>query len=72
MNNNKKFNQSVYAREYNKIHYTTCKLQLKPDISQKIEDFCKREGISKNKFFTFAALYVIDENVDISAYIRKK
>ena len=66
-----KFNQVVYNNAYNKSHYTNCSLRLKPDIMQKIEYFCDSKGISKNSFFIQSALYIIENNIDLSAYSQK-
>ena len=62
-----KFDKTVYNNAYNKAHYTNCSLRIKPEISAKIDDYCAKNSISKNQLFVRAALYIIDQNVDISA-----
>lgn len=68
MADNKSFDKKTYDKAYNKAHYTQCKLWVKNDISEQITAFCKSQGISKNQFFIRAALYIIDNNVDISQF----
>ena len=60
-----KFNQTVYKNAYNKAHYTDCKVRLKPDESDKINSFCSLKGYSKNSFFIQAAMYIIDNNIEL-------
>lgn len=67
MNKDNKFNQSVYANAYNKSHYTERKVRLKPEEWAKINSFCSKNNITLNGLFVRAALYIIDQNVDISA-----
>ena len=67
MPKSKKFDQIVYNNAYNKSHYTNCSLRLKPDIMQKIDYYCTKNNISKTSFFVKAAMYIIDQNIDISA-----
>ena len=68
MSNEKKFNQSKYIQAYIKEKYTECKLRLKPVESEKIDSFCKSQGIAKSRFFINAALYIIDNNIDITSF----
>lgn len=68
MSKDNKFNETVYKNAYNKSHYTNCSLRLKPDVMKKINDYCTQNHISKNNFFASAALYVIDNNIDISSF----
>lgn len=67
MSKENKFNQSKYIQQYIKDKYTECKLRLKPIESEKIEAYCKSNNLAKSRFFINAALYIIDNNIDISA-----
>lgn len=58
-----KFNSTVYKNAYNKSHYIQCKFNCKPEIAQKIADYCTLHNISKSAFFVNAALYAIDNNL---------
>ncbi len=58
-------NDKKYIQKYIKDHYIECKVRLKPDISDKINAFCTARGVSKNKLFVDAALYIIENNIDI-------
>ena len=65
MAKSKGFNETVYKQAYNKSHYTNCSLRLKPDIMQKIEYYIDSKGYSKNSFFIQAAMYIIDNNIEL-------
>ena len=68
MNKDNKFNETVYKNAYNKKHYTECKLHLKPVESEKISTYLASHKISKNQLFIQSALYIIDNNIDISSF----
>ena len=68
MADNKSFDKKTYDKAYNKSHYTQSKLWIKNDISAQITDYCKEKGISKNQLFIQSALYIIDNNIDISSF----
>lgn len=67
MSKDNKFNQSVYSNAYNKSHYTERKVRMKPIEWEKINSFCTENNVSLNSLFVRAALYIIDNNIDISA-----
>ena len=71
MAKSKGFNETVYKQAYNKSHYTNCSLRLKPDIMQKIEYYIDSKGYSKNSFFIKSALYIMENDIDLSEYSPK-
>ena len=60
-----RFNQIDYNKQYNKEHYTQCKLSLKPEESAQIEEYRQILGLSKNAFFIRCALYCADNDIRI-------
>ena len=60
-----KFNQSKYIQQYIKDNYTECKLRLKPDESAKVDSFIASKGYKKSRFFIQAAMYIIDNNIEL-------
>lgn len=66
MKSEKIFNQEVYKNAYNKKNYSNVGLRIRPEKAQKIADFCEKNGYSKNDFFVRAALYIIDNNINLS------
>lgn len=66
MDKDNKFNKKVYDEQYRKNHYKQCKLWLKHEESEKIADYCKSIGISKNKLFVNAVMYIIDNNIQLT------
>ena len=60
-----KFDKVKYNNEYKKNHYTRFTLLMNPQIAQEIEDYCTSKGISKKDFLTKAALYYINNEIDI-------
>lgn len=45
-----KFNKSEYNTKYQKEHYAKFSTILKPEEKQRVDDYCKKEGISKSDF----------------------
>lgn len=45
-----KFNKSEYNTKYQKEHYVRFVADLKPEEKQRVDDYCKDEGISKPEF----------------------
>lgn len=45
-----KFNKSEYNTKYQKEHYARFVADLKPEEKQRVDDYCKKEGISKSEF----------------------
>lgn len=45
-----KFNKSKYNTQYQKEHYARFVADLKPEEKQRVDDYCKDEGISKADF----------------------
>lgn len=66
MSKEKKFNKKEYDTNYNKQHYTECKLRLKSEESDKINAFLESCNISKNRLFIDSVLYIIENNIDLS------
>ena len=71
MPNDNKFNQSVYAKSYNKSHYTERKIRVKPEIWAQIDNYCKENNISKNSFFINSALYAMDKKLTFDDISQK-
>lgn len=67
MKNSKKdkFNKVKYDNEYIKNNYKRMNLLFKPEIAQEIEDYCTSRNISKSQFIAKAALYYINNEIDI-------
>ena len=62
-NETKKFDQNAYKAAYNKEKYKDFNMKIKPEIADKIMNFCKDMNISKAKFVQLACLYVIDNDL---------
>ena len=62
-NETKKFDENAYKAAYNKNHYKQMKVDLKPEVVDKILNYCKDMNISKAKFVQLACLYVIDNDL---------
>ena len=62
------FDEKEYKKEYNKKHYTTKTIRLKPDFWLKIDEYCKYNGIGINEFFNLSAKYILDEEIDLNGY----
>lgn len=45
-----KFNRDEYNKKYSKEHYVRFSASVKPELKQRVDDFCKRAGISKTEF----------------------
>ena len=45
-----KFNKSKYNTKYQKEHYARFSANLKPEEKKRVDDYCKKEGISKSEF----------------------
>lgn len=45
-----KFNQSAYITTYQKEHYSQFKANIKPELKQEIDNYCKDMQISKPEF----------------------
>ena len=45
-----KFNKSKYNTKYQKEHYARFSANLKPEEKQRVDEYCKKEGISKADF----------------------
>ena len=45
-----KFNKSEYNKKYQKEHYARFVADLQPELKKRVDDYCKREGISKTEF----------------------
>lgn len=55
-----KFNKSEYNAKYQKEHYARFVADLKPEEKQRVDDYCKKEGISKSDFIR-RALEILDK-----------
>lgn len=58
-----KFNQNEYVKNYKKQNYKSMAVQVKTEIFEKITQYCKNMGISRQDFLTKAALYIIDNDL---------
>lgn len=45
-----KFDKKEYDKNYKKEHYARFVADLKPEEKQRVDDYCKDEGISKAEF----------------------
>lgn len=45
-----KFDKKEYDKNYKKEHYARFVADLKPEEKQRVDDYCKDEGISKADF----------------------
>lgn len=45
-----KFDKKEYDRQYNKEHYVRFSASVKPELKERIDDYCKNEKISKTEF----------------------
>lgn len=50
----KTFNQREYNDKYQKEHYRKFQTNLKPDIAERINNYCTDTGISKADFLKLA------------------
>lgn len=62
-NETKKYNKNAYNMQYDKDHYKQMKLNVKPEIFDKITTYCKDMDISRQEFMIKAALYIINNNL---------
>ena len=46
----KKFNKNEYNAQYQKEHYVRFSASVKPELKKRVDDYCKKEGISKTEF----------------------
>ncbi len=47
---NKKFNQKEYIKEYKKTHYKQLSIDLKIKDMEKLDNYCKKNNITKKDF----------------------
>lgn len=45
-----KFDKKEYDRQYNKEHYVRFSASVKPELKERIDEYCKNEKISKTEF----------------------
>ena len=62
-NETKKFDQNKYIQAYMKEKYKNMQLRCKPEIFDKITDYCKNMDISRADFLIKSALYIIDNDL---------
>lgn len=62
-NETKKFDQKAYIQAYNKENYKNMQMSVKPEIFEKITNFCKDVQISRTEFMINCALYAIDHGM---------
>ncbi len=46
----KKFDKNKYNSNYSKEHYARFSVDVKPEIKERIDNYCKEAGISKAEF----------------------
>lgn len=61
----KEFNQKEYINSYIKSHYKQFGVKFQPDQYNIVSEYCKDVKISQNKYMIAAALYCIDNAIDI-------
>ncbi len=49
-----KFNQKEYNKQYTKDNYKRFNTVIKPDLMERINDYCIDKGISKADFLLYA------------------
>ena len=69
-NETKKFDQKAYIQAYNKEKYKNMQMSVKPEIFERVTNFCKDVQISRTEFLINCALYIIEHDMldDIRAY----
>ncbi len=50
----KKFDKTKYNHEYTKKNYTPFSTVLKPDLAERVNDYCKNNKMSKAEFIALA------------------
>lgn len=63
--NKSKFIASEYITQYKKSHYKRIAVDVLPQINDIISEYCDSMKISRSKYMTAAALYCIDNAIDI-------
>ncbi len=58
--------------KYNKANYKQLKANIKPADYQMIDDYCVENDISKAALIVNSIKYVIDNDIDIKAFIDEK
>lgn len=53
------------SNKYNKENYKKIQANVKPNDYNMIDDYCKKNDISKAKFIVEACKYCIDNNIDL-------
>lgn len=59
------FDEKKYNQQYKKEHYKRIVIDMKPDTADYITDAAKSMGISRAELLTKAALYIIDNGINI-------
>ena len=54
------------SNKYNKANYKQLKVNIKPDIYNRIDNYCNNAGVSKAQLITAGCLYIINHNIDVS------
>lgn len=60
------------SNKYNKENYKKIQANIKPSDYQMIDDYCAENDISKAVLIVNSIKYVIDNNIDIKAFIDEK
>lgn len=63
---NSKFNQTEYAKQYNKEKYIRCDIRIKKEISDIITEYSKSLDISKAALIQKCVLYCYENYIDVS------
>ncbi len=50
----KKFDQRAYNDKYQKEHYVSIAARVKPDLAERVNDYCKNNNMSKAEFIALA------------------
>ena len=45
-----KIDRKEYEKNYKKEHYVRFSASVKPELKKRVDDYCKKEGISKTEF----------------------
>ena len=67
MENEKKFNQNQYIREYDKQNYTRCNLKIRSKEAAILAEYSANLGISKNALLQKCLVYCYNEMIDVSS-----
>lgn len=63
---NKKYDKIAYNQAYNARNYHKISVNIRDSEYEEITEYCKENGISKNKLFVDSVIYCIENNIKFS------